>query len=126
KNRPDLPFRKIFILFTSFITLCGITHIMGIVVIWIPAYGIEGLLMLATGIVSAITAVVIWKALPAAISLPNITEYQQLNEELKEAYAEVEHKVFQRTKDLEQQKRKLEIANEAKKRFVADMSHEIR
>ncbi len=32
KKRPDMPFKKLFFLFVTFITLCGLTHVLGIVV----------------------------------------------------------------------------------------------
>ncbi len=133
KRRPDMPFRRLFMLFASFITLCGLTHVFGILVMWVPAYGIEGLVMLATGIVSCITAVTIWRILPLAITLPSPTQYQAMNEELRTAYLQVEEKVQQRTHELQQlnqaleeEKQKLAAANEAKKMFVANVSHEIR
>lgn len=133
KNRQDIPFRSLFLLFASFITLCGLTHVFGILVLWYPAYGLEGLLMLATGLVSALTAIIIWKSLPLALTLPSPKQYQAINEELKEAYHDVEQRVIKRTaeltqlnEDLEIEKQKLAHANELKKQFVANISHEIR
>lgn len=44
-------------LFMVFIAACGVTHAMGLVMLWVPAYRWEALLMLAAGLVSAYTAV---------------------------------------------------------------------
>lgn len=133
KKRPDLPFRKIFTLFATFITLCGLTHIMGIVVLWVPLYGVQGLLMLLTGAVSAATAILVWRALPDALRLPSPSMLQEMNRKLNESYEETERKVRERTNELEianyelsVAKRKADEASHAKTNFLANMSHEIR
>lgn len=71
KKRPELEFRGLFILFSLFILLCGITHVVSIFVIWNGAYGIHGLFKLATGIVSCITAYQLFKIVPHALELPS-------------------------------------------------------
>ncbi len=132
-KRPDMPFQKIFLLFATFITLCGLTHIFAIVVLWHPYYGIEGLVMLATGVVSAATAVLVWKILPSAMTLPSPTELQEINRRLSAFNAEIEEMVRLRTHELEKlnaeltlSRRHVEEASQAKSDFLANMSHEIR
>ena len=81
-KRPDIPFNGIFFLFAAFITLSGLTHIFNILVLWWPAYGLEGLVMLATGIVSIAAAAFVWRILPTALTLPSLAELSTLNETL--------------------------------------------
>ena len=133
RQRPDMPFNKVLILFATFITLCGLTHVFDIVVLWWPYYGIEGLLMLATGIVSSVTAILVWKLMPKALTIPSPAQLQAMNNALHLSYAEVEAKVKERTIELEalnetlrEAKAKADLASRAKSEFLANMSHEIR
>ena len=42
-KRPDVDFGWIFWAFAIFIMACGVTHVLSIVTLWVPIYGIEGL-----------------------------------------------------------------------------------
>jgi signal transduction histidine kinase len=133
RKRPDIPFNKVFILFALFITLCGLTHVFGIMVLWWPAYGIEGLVMLATGIVSCLTAVFVWRIMPMALTLPSLKELLDANNQLNASYEEIEEKVRERTAELERMNNELTLArqkadegSQAKTEFLTNMSHEIR
>lgn len=71
-KRKDVPFNRIFIMFSAFIFLCGTTHIMDIVTMWFSAYRIEGLIKMLTALVSIITAVMLVPIMPKAIHMPSL------------------------------------------------------
>ncbi len=70
-KRTDLAYRWVFVLFGMFILLCGTTHLMGIWTIWHPDYWLDGLIKLATALVSIVTALLIWPLLPKLLALPS-------------------------------------------------------
>lgn len=133
KKRPDIPFNKVFLLFASFITLCGLTHVFDILVLWWPYYGVQGLLLLATGLVSASTAILVWRIMPSALVLPSPAKLEQLNRDLQASKDQIEEKVQERTRELElanieliRARQEADEASQTKSEFLANMSHEIR
>ena len=53
-----LPFGGLFFMFSAFILLCGLTHVMKIVTVWFPVYYWEGAVAASTAVVSLWTALV--------------------------------------------------------------------
>src|SRR6201996_5455532 len=43
-QRKDLEYGWVAYLFVAFILACGMTHLMSILTLWVPAYGIEGII----------------------------------------------------------------------------------
>jgi hypothetical protein len=82
-RRRDIEFGWLLILFAVFIMACGTTHFMSILVLWIPVYGLEGLIKALTAIASVLTAVLLWPLLPRLIALPSPRQLQQINERLR-------------------------------------------
>jgi signal transduction histidine kinase len=72
-KRRDVDFGWIFWAFI-FITACGVTHVMSIMTLWVPVYGIEGIIKLFTAMASIVTAVMLWPLLPKVLSLPSPTQ----------------------------------------------------
>jgi hypothetical protein len=70
-KRPDVEFGWIFWAFAIFITACGMTHVMSIWTLWVPEYGLEGLVKAVTAAASIITAIVLWPLLPKVLALPS-------------------------------------------------------
>ncbi len=70
-RRRDVDFGWIFWAFAIFILACGFTHVLSIVTLWVPIYGIEGLVKAATAAASIVTAVMLWPLLPKLLALPS-------------------------------------------------------
>jgi signal transduction histidine kinase/CheY-like chemotaxis protein len=73
-KRRDVDFGFIFWAFAIFITACGFTHVMSIVTLWVPVYGLEGLIKLLTAVASILTAVILWPLLPKLLALPSAAQ----------------------------------------------------
>jgi len=108
RNRTDLAFNWMVLMFALFIFFCGTTHLIDAVNVWKGYYHLEGLAKLLTAAVSLITAVLVWRLLPRALSVPSHeellaknTELLALQEELRESNARLEARVVERTRDLE-------------------------
>lgn len=91
RQRRDVKFPGIFLLFSSFISACGTTHLMEIWTVWHPDYWLEGFIKALTASISAFTALELVSLLPKALALPS--------------QAELERRVKERTQELQ-------IANE--------------
>ena len=83
RRRPDLILRPVAWLFAAFIILCGITHWLDVLTIWVSAYGVEAVFKAATGIVSLITAYTLWRLLPKALALPSPAQLRDANHALR-------------------------------------------
>ena len=70
-KRPDVEFGWVFWAFAIFITACGLTHLFSIYTLWVPAYGIEGLVKALTAVASVVTAAMLWPLLPKMLQLPS-------------------------------------------------------
>ena len=77
RNRKDLPYQHVFLLFGFFITFCGTGHLVDIVTIWKPIYWVKAGLDFATAAVSIGTAVVLWPLLPRLLKAGTIEEHLQ-------------------------------------------------
>ena len=82
-KRRDVQFGFVVWMFAAFIMACGATHFISILTLWVPAYGMEGLVKAVTAIVSVITAIALWPLLPKALALPSPAQLQRANEELR-------------------------------------------
>ncbi|KRQ07099.1 MULTISPECIES: hypothetical protein [Bradyrhizobium] len=65
--------------FATFILACGLTHVFSIYTLWVPIYGLEGLLKALTAVASIFTAVLLWPLIPRILAIPT-------EEQLREAH----------------------------------------
>ena len=70
-KRRDVEFGWIFWAFAIFIMACGFTHVFSIYTLWVPAYGLEGLVKALTAIASIVTAILLWPLIPKLLTVPS-------------------------------------------------------
>ncbi|MBR0826085.1 PAS domain S-box protein [Bradyrhizobium manausense] len=83
-KRRDLKFGWVYWAFAVFIMACGLTHILSIYTLWVPAYGIEGLVKALTAAASIFTAGALWPLLPKILTIPSPFELRQVQAALQE------------------------------------------
>ncbi|MCF2908345.1 PAS domain-containing protein [Pseudoalteromonas sp. DL2-H2.2] len=82
KKRPDVGGHWLFVLFSSFILLCGLTHLVGIYTVWQGTYGMHALAKMATALISITTAVYMFRLIPSAIAIPTPNQFQGVSRKL--------------------------------------------
>ena len=82
-KRDDIAFGWIFWCFVTFILACGTTHVLSIVTLWYPIYGVEAVIKVITALASVATAVVLWPLLPRVLALPSPKQLRAANESLE-------------------------------------------
>ena len=88
-KRKDVPFDWMIAAFGVFILACGTSHIMEILTIWHPYYWLSALVKVITAIASVITAILLIRLIPAALKIPSPQQLARVNDELREAQAEL-------------------------------------
>jgi PAS domain S-box-containing protein len=83
-KRRDLKFGWLYWAFGIFIMACGVTHVLSIYTLWVPVYGIEGLVKAATAAASIFTAVMLWPLLPKLLAIPSPFELRQVQTALEQ------------------------------------------
>ncbi len=106
RHSKDLPFKNLFLLFATFIVLCGTTHLMSIWVLWYPDYAVEGVIKALTAAASIGTFFVTLKLIPVALKLvtPENLDMAQLALRLQKS----EETLRLYTRDLERSNRELD------------------
>ncbi|MDY6805990.1 MAG: PAS domain S-box protein [Cyanobacteriota bacterium] len=89
RQRKDIPFKSIFILFGAFIIACGTTHVIEIWTIWHPAYWLSGIIKAITALISLYTFLELIPLIPQALALPSSAKLEEMNKALE---AEIERR----------------------------------
>jgi PAS domain S-box-containing protein len=103
RARRDLPFSWMFIAFGAFIVCCGATHFMEIWTLWTPVFWLSAGVKIVTAVASVATAVALPPLVPKVLALvadARLSEQRRL--QLEQAHQELEQRVAERTRDLEQ------------------------
>jgi signal transduction histidine kinase len=91
QRRRDVMFRGVFWSLALFAAVCGVTRLLSIVTLWVPAYDIEGLAKGFLALISVALTAAMLLARPRLLVLPTRIQLQQ-------AYAALEEEVRQRRK----------------------------
>ncbi|WP_036482705.1 ATP-binding protein [Myxosarcina sp. GI1] len=84
RQRTDIPFNGIFLLFAAFILFCGTGHAFDIWTLWHPNYWISGWIRLLTAFVSLATAIALTAKISQILDLPSPTQVNNINQQLQE------------------------------------------
>lgn len=106
-QKKDVPFRRLFWLFSAFVLACGLTHLMEATLFWWPAYRLAGVLKMVTAVLSWTTLWTLIPVTPLALALRSprdlereVVERQKAEAELRDMQADLEIRVSQRTQEL--------------------------
>jgi two-component sensor histidine kinase len=142
RHRQDLApeHRRIAILFSVFILGCGLTHLLGIVVLWRPIYVVDGWVKAFTALTSIVTALALWPLLPRLLMLPSPRQLELANLRLqkeiaarREALAKLEAQsagleaeVLRRTGEARALARRFQVATQGSLIAVAEQDEHLR
>jgi len=87
RHRKDFPFPWFLWMSAAFILACGSTHLLDVIVLWRPVYGLSALTKAATAVISVVTATALWPLIPKALTLPSPALLQQMNADLQREIA---------------------------------------
>lgn len=118
QKKEDVPFKGIYIMFSVFILSCGTGHFIEVLILWQPYYWISGFVKAITALISIYTALELYPLIPQALALPSPSQLDNLNKtlekqicdrktaekEIRKLNYELEDRVKQRTKELEESK----------------------
>lgn len=130
RERKDIPFSWLIVLFGAFILAGGTTHVVHIIGLWWSADWWQAMVDSLTAIISVATAILVWPLLPRMLAIPSPAQLRMVNielqkekavleqtqSELRKAYDVVEHRVQERTADLARTNEQLHTELEQRKR----------
>ena len=85
RRRKDIPFAKVFVLFSFFIIFCGLSHLADAIMFWHPLYRFNAIILLITALLSSATVLVLYKVLPEALHFKSPTQLQKIIDEQTQA-----------------------------------------
>ncbi|AEI50746.1 sensor histidine kinase [Runella slithyformis] len=109
-----IKFTRIYLLFATFILLCGSTHFIDAMMFWVPMYHLNALVRLATGIVSLFTVYHLFRILPQVFQQRTNLELEleiarriEAERKLADANANLEAFAYVASHDLQEPLRKI-------------------
>jgi PAS domain S-box-containing protein len=128
-RRKDAPFRSVLFLFSLFILLCGLTHLMDAALFWWPAYRLDGVLKWLTAVVSWVAVLALLRVTPRLMALrtpaeleAEIAERRRVEGELRALQAALEGRVAERTASLDASQQRFRAIFHSQFQFIGLMS----
>jgi len=125
KKKENIPFRGVFVFFIGFILLCGLTHLIDVVIFWWPAYRLSALIRFGTALVSMGTVFALVKVIPKALELksPDVLErlVEKRTEELLRLNTRYQEEILER-KNAENEVKRLNRALNDFRQAITDCS----
>jgi signal transduction histidine kinase len=135
-RRRDLTLPATFLLFSAFILLCGLSHVIEVVTYWIPIYALDGLIKASTALVSLATVFTLWPMMPRLLAAASPAQLQQVNQQLERQLrtraeaetalarfnAELELRVAARTSELTRINGELEVEIASNRRIARELA----
>lgn len=86
RQRRDIPFDWVFLLFSISLIACGASHVIEVLTLWYPTYWLSGVLKAFAALISIATAIRLGEFVPKALTLPSLesreTKLQEQTAEL--------------------------------------------
>jgi signal transduction histidine kinase len=135
-RRRDMTLPATFLLFSAFILLCGLSHVIEVATYWVPIYVIDGLVKAVTALVSLATAMTLWPMMPRLLAVASPAQLVRANRRLADELrshteaemelvrfnAELETRVAARTVELTRINAELEAEIEENRRIARELA----
>jgi signal transduction histidine kinase len=139
RQRQDLQFSWMFVLFGVFILACGATHVMNLWTLWRPDYLAAGMVKVVTAVASVGTAIALAALLPTAVALPGPAQWESVHQDLRREIAErkeaeqqvlhlnqeLEQRVHERTAELETANHRLSLLHGELEQRIRERTREL-
>jgi PAS domain S-box-containing protein len=117
RQRKDFPYPWLIALFAAFIVACGTTHLLSVLTLWIPLYGLDAYVTAFTALVSVVTTIALIWIFPHALKLSSPAQLQAVvdarQEELKRLH-EVSSRIYKENEEaLRISEQRLQLAMQA-------------
>lgn len=96
-KRKNLAIKPLFVTLSVLVLASALNQLMAAITVWYPAYWLGGGVKLITALASLITAALVWKYLPGALSMPSREQLSQTNTELERLNSQLQSEIHIRT-----------------------------